>query len=89
MAELRAAIDALDAEIPALLARRAACIDRAVELKRAGGLPARIEARVGEVRANDRHNAAAAGLDPDFADRLWSEIVEWSIAREERMLGQD
>ncbi|MGC9370514.1 MAG: chorismate mutase [Paracoccaceae bacterium] len=87
MKELRRQIDALDRDLVALLARRAAYIDRAAELKPAEGLPARIAARVEEVAANARRNAEAAGLDADFAEALWRSMIDWSIAREERVLG--
>lgn len=87
MAELRAAIDALDRELVALLVRRASYIDRATELKPAEGLPARITARVEEVVANVRAAAAQGGLDPDFTERLWRQMIEWSIRREEQVLG--
>lgn len=84
MADLRALIDALDGRIVDLLALRSACIDRAVDLKRAEGLPTRIDSRVEEVVENARRAAGARGLDPDLAERLWREIIEWSIAREDR-----
>ena len=84
MTELRTLIDDLDGRIVELLAARGACIDRAVDLKRAAALPARIDARVEEVVANARRAAEARGLDPDLAERLWREIIEWSIAREDR-----
>jgi isochorismate pyruvate lyase len=87
MASLRALIDRIDRDLVALLAERAACIDRAAELKRGAKLPARIEARVGEVLDNVRAEAAAQGLDPDLAAALWRRLIEWSIAREERALG--
>jgi isochorismate pyruvate lyase len=89
MAELRAGIDALDVEIMALLAQRAGFIDRAIELKPAEGIPARATDRVEEVVANARRNATNADLDPNLAERLWREMIEWSIAREERVLGRD
>jgi isochorismate pyruvate lyase len=87
MSELRAEIDALDREIVALLVRRAACIDRATELKQGLGWPARIGSRVEEVALNARARAAAEGLDPDFIEGLWRQIIEWSIAREAKVLG--
>ena len=86
MAEVRAGIDALDARIVALLAERAGYIDRAVELKPAEGLPARIDARVEAVVANVRAAAGAEGLDPDLAEALWRRLIDWSIAREERKM---
>lgn len=87
MGELREAIDGLDRELVALLAQRMRYIDRAVALKSAHGLPARIEDRVEEVVANARAEAARLGYDPDLTELLWRTIIEWSIAREERVLG--
>jgi isochorismate pyruvate lyase len=84
MTELRTLIDDLDGRIVELLAARGACIDRAIDLKRVEGLPARIDARIEEVVANARRAAGIRGLDPDLAERLWREIIEWSIAREDR-----
>lgn len=87
MAELRAQIDLLDRELVALLVQRAGYIDRAIELKPGENLPARIEPRVEEVLANVRATARAAGLDPELATDLWHRLIEWSITREERVLG--
>lgn len=87
MTELRVEIDRLDGEIVALIARRVGYIDRAAELKPAEGLPARIEDRVEAVVANVRARAEAAGLDPDLVEGLWRPMIDWSIAREEKVLG--
>jgi isochorismate pyruvate lyase len=87
MTELRASIDALDSEIVAKLAVRAAYIDRAAILKQGNGLPARIDDRVEEVVANVRAKATAQGLDPDLIEDLWRRLIDWSIAREEVTLG--
>lgn len=86
MAELRGQIDALDREVVALLAERAAYIDRAIALKPAEGLPARIEPRVEAVVANVRAASQAEGLDADMVEALWRALIEWSIAREARVL---
>jgi len=83
MQELREQIDALDAELVALLARRARFIDRAAELKPQEGMPARIAARIDEVIRNVRGTAEAEGLDPDLAETIWRELIEWAIHREE------
>lgn len=87
MAELREGIDALDGQIVALLARRVGYIDRAAELKPAEGLPARIEARVEDVVEKVRDRAGAEGFDPALAEAMWRLMIEWSIAREARVLG--
>lgn len=87
MGQLRAAIDALDARVVALLALRAGYIDRAAELKAEVGWPARIPARVEEVVAKVRARAVAEWVDPDLCEALWRPLIEWSIAREARVLG--
>jgi isochorismate pyruvate lyase len=86
MDELRAEIDRIDRDLVRLLARRVACIDRAAEIKAGAGLPARIESRVEEVVAKVRAEAVATGLDAEAAETLWRKMIDWSIAREARML---
>lgn len=88
MAELRVRIDALDAQIVALIADRAALIDHAIRLKPAEGMPARVTARVEDVVSKVRGVAGAQGLDPDLVEALWRQMIEWSIDREERVLGK-
>ena len=88
MAELRAEIDRVDAELVALFAERTSFIDRAAEIKTAIGMPARIGSRVEEVVANVRRHAEAHGLPPDKIEKLWRKVIEWSIAREESVLGK-
>ena len=88
MAELRAEIDALDARIVGLLAVRARYIDRAAALKPGEGLPARIDDRVEAVVARVRAAATAEGWDADLAEELWRVLIDWSIAREERLMGR-
>ncbi|MER2509448.1 chorismate mutase [Amaricoccus sp.] len=89
MAELRAEIDRLDAEIVGLLDARRGYIARAAEIKRAAGLPARIGERVEEVVARVRAEAAARDLDPALVEALWRRLIDWSIALEERALSAE
>lgn len=89
MAEIRAEIDRLDAELVALFAERTGYIDRASQIKAGVGLPARIDARVEEVVANVRRHAVAQGLPPDQIEKLWRKLIDWSIEREESVLGKD
>ncbi|WP_372572081.1 chorismate mutase [Ruegeria jejuensis] len=89
MQDLRVQIDRLDQQLVDMLRTRARYIDRASQLKPGEGLPARIPDRVEEVVANVRAKAGQSGLDPDLAEQLWRILIDWSIAREERVLGRD
>ena len=89
MAEIRAEIDRLDAELVALFADRVGYIDRAAEIKSVVGMPARIGSRVEEVVANVRRHAVGHGLPPDKLEKLWRKLIDWSIEREEDTLGKD
>ncbi len=84
MPTLRAQIDALDKDLVRLLKMRAGYIDRAVEIKRGAGLPARIPARVEEVVSRVRDEADRQDLDPALVETLWRELIDWSIDREAR-----
>ncbi|MGB3313029.1 MAG: chorismate mutase [Albidovulum sp.] len=87
MAEVRAEIDRIDAALIELLVERTSYIDRASELKPALGLPARIDDRVEDVVAKVRARAMAEGLDPALVETLWRRLIDWSIAREEAVMG--
>lgn len=89
MAEVRAGIDAVDEALVALLVRRATYIDRAATLKGPLQMPARIDWRVEEVVSKVRASADVQGLDPDLAEVLWRQLIDWSIAQEEKTLGKD
>ncbi len=81
MAELRTAIDALDARLVALLAVRQAYIERAAQLKTGRDQvrdPARIEEVVSKVIAEGRK----AGLSADIAEPVWRTLIEASIRHE-------
>ncbi|MGI6245251.1 MAG: chorismate mutase [Pseudochelatococcus sp.] len=86
LAEFRAEIDAIDADMVMLLARRMAVVERVIAAKRANGLPALIPARVEEVAAHVRRRAAEAGAPPDFAEAVWRTMMDWVIAYEDERL---
>jgi len=86
MDALRAEIDALDARLVALLATRADYIDRAIALKQTNGWPARIPERVEDVVSKVRSAANVGGLDPELAETLWRQLIDWSIAREAQVI---
>ncbi len=89
MQTLRIEIDKLDRQLIGMLVTRASYIDRAAQLKPAEGLPARIPDRVEDVVRKVRASSDELGLDPALAERLWRVLIDWSIAREERVIGTD
>jgi isochorismate pyruvate lyase len=88
MAEVRRLIDALDAEIVALLAQRQRQIERAARVKPLLDMPARVPERIDEVLAHVFEAAKRDGLSQELSTELWTRIVEWSIDYEERLMGE-
>ena len=88
MAEVRRQIDALDAEIVALLAKRQRQIERAARVKPLLEMPARVPERIDEVLARVLEAARRDGLSQDLSAELWTRIIEWSIDYEERLMGE-
>ena len=81
MAEVRAGVDALDAGLVRLLARRFAYMDAAARIKPTRG-QVRDEARKAEVIANAACLAGELGIPADVIAQLWEQLVEASIAYE-------
>jgi isochorismate pyruvate lyase len=81
MTEVRMGVDAVDAEMVAMLVRRFGYMDAAARIKTARDT-VRDEARKAEVLANVARHAAAAGLDPARLTAVWDVLVEQSIAHE-------
>ena len=88
MAEVRRQIDALDAEIVALLAKRQRQIERAARVKPLLEMPARVPERIDEVLARVLEAAGRDGLSQELSTELWTRIIEWSIDYEERLMGE-
>ena len=83
MAEVRTAIDTLDREIVALLADRLHFIAEAARIK-ADRDAVRDEPRVEDVVKKVRAEAVKAGIDPDFVEPIYRDLIERSIAHEFR-----
>jgi isochorismate pyruvate lyase len=81
MAQLRAAIDALDARLVLLLARRQAYIERAAVLKQNRDA-VRDEARIEDVVQKVLARARDARLSAEIAEPVWRLLIERSIAHE-------
>jgi len=81
MLEVRAGVDAVDAELVQLLKRRFGYMDAAARIKPERG-HVRDEARKAQVIANARAHARAAGIPDEAIGDLWELLVEASIAYE-------
>ena len=81
MAEVRAGVDATDAELVALLARRFGYMRAAARIKPARSA-VRDEERKATVIANAAAQAEALGVPGARIAAVWEELVEQSIAYE-------
>ena len=89
MDELRHQIDKLDVKIIELLANRSEFIDRATELKKSNGMPARIPERIESVVSNARNAAEELNLDADLVEKIWRILIDWSIQREAEIIREE
>ncbi len=87
LADARDAIDAIDDQIVDLLVQRLAVVKNVVIVKEREGIPALLPDRVEEVVERVGLRAAAAGLPPDLTERVWRDLIEWTIAYEDKHLG--
>lgn len=89
LAEVRAGIDAIDAELVALVARRAALVNDATRFKRdaaQAAAPARQAVVYAWVRTlAERYADAVPGL-PDVVEATWRTMVAGLVAREQALL---
>src|SRR5438552_19180465 len=81
MAEVRAGVDQLDAELVTLLARRFRFMDAAARIKLSRD-DVRDEARKAEVIERVRRRAREAGIPPELVAQLYDMLIEGSIAYE-------
>ena len=86
MTEVRAAIDELDDQLVDLLAVRVQYVERAAALKPSAGIPANAPDRVRAVLERVEARAATRGLPTGLATVLWRDLIDWSIAREKRLM---
>ena len=88
MEQVRAAIDQLDDQLIALLARRVQYIERAAQLKPRLAIPADVPERVRQVLLRVEASAKAMQLPTDLALTIWRGIIEWSIAHETALMAR-
>lgn len=89
LAEIRARIDAIDADLVHLLADRQSLV-RAAAAFQADEDAVRAPDRVAQVIARARLRAHAAGLSPEVAESVWRAMIDAFIALEPAgLLGGD
>jgi isochorismate pyruvate lyase len=81
MADVRTAIDELDRQIVALIARRFGYMDAAARIK-PDRASVRDEARKAEVIAKVKAEARALGLDEQQIAQMYDQLIEASISYE-------
>lgn len=81
MADIRAGVDAIDAELVALLARRFGYMTAAARIKTDRNA-VRDEVRKAEVIANVKAHARLSGVPEALVAALWHMLVESSISYE-------
>jgi isochorismate pyruvate lyase len=86
LSDIRKQIDALDANLIDLLAKREKLVGEVLVCKKSKKLPGRIQSRVDEVINNAAARAELIGMNPDLARTVWAAMVEWFVQHEEREL---
>lgn len=81
LGDVRSAIDHVDEQIVALLALRADYVRAAARFKTSESGVAAPERQAAMIEAR-RQWAQREGLDPDFIEKLYRDVVEYFIARE-------
>ncbi|WP_373505670.1 chorismate mutase [Aestuariivirga sp.] len=86
MSDIRKEIDRIDESLIKQLAERQRWVEKAVVVKKRDGLPARDDARIQQVIDHVRVLARAHKVDPALVEAMWTEMVEWFVAYEERSI---
>lgn len=86
MGDIRREIDRIDEQLIKLLAERQRFVEKAIVIKKRDGIPARVQGRIDQVIDNVRILARAHKVDPAMVETMWTEMVEWFVAHEERSL---
>jgi len=81
---LRQRLDAIDAQLLALIAERQAISGEIAQVKQATGLATRDYGREREVLLGARTRAAAAGVSPELAEQLMRLLIRSSLTRQEQ-----
>lgn len=83
LTDYRLEIDRIDDAIVALLGQRFAICRQVATYKRQNGVAVRLPERIAEVKARCAAHAAALGVDPQFVQDLYAQIIEQTCRTEE------
>lgn len=83
LAPYRARIDALDAQIVALLGKRFDVVREVAVLKAEHGIPPILPDRIEEVVGHARAKAEKAGVDPKLVEQIYRIIIDTACEEEE------
>lgn len=86
MSDIRKDIDRIDESLIKILAERQRLVEKAIKVKKRDGLPARDPERIAQLIDRVRVLARAHRVDPALVETMWTEMVEWFVAYEERSL---
>jgi chorismate mutase-like protein len=84
----RAQIDRIDDQIIDLLAARLDVIRTVGDLKARENIPSYLRDRVNEVQARCADRAKGKGVDPDLVKSLYTLLIDYSCALEEKIIAK-
>lgn len=87
--EARSRIDDINERVVELLAERQAIVDELCEIKADAGRPVRDPEREAELLEHVRTVAKETGLSPDLAETLFEDILDHSVAAQQRRRASD
>ncbi len=85
--DIRREIDRLDGDLVDLLVARFGYVRRMSEIKQ-NPAEALVDWRVNDILAKVGALAAERGLDVDLATDLWTRLINWNVAWEERAIAE-
>ena len=86
LSDIRKEIDRIDESLIKLLAERQRWVEKAVVVKKRDGIPARDAARFAQVLDHVRVLSRGHKVDPALVEAMWTEMMEWFVAFEQRTI---
>lgn len=84
--KFREEIDAVDAELFALIQKRFEIVDRVIDVKNGAGIPAMLPDRIEQVIQNVLLHAKETNVPKETIEKLWRILIAETIAYEEKVL---